>query len=106
MKCAGGIVRSCLSVPETVSLQLTARITSTARISINRFLTSTLGAPVFADDIECMKLDLVEILPTYHGTYDELIPIEIMISQDKLHQVYLKLSKRCGRNPTDVAIHC
>ena len=87
-------MRSCLSVPETVSLQLTARITSTARISINRFLTSTLGAPVFADDIECMKLDLVEILPTYHGTYDELIPIEIMISQDKLHQVYLKLPKR------------
>ena len=51
-----------------------------------------------------MKLDSVEIHPTYHGTYHELIPIEIMISQDKLHQVYLKLSKDVGEiQPTSLS---
>ena len=67
VKGAGGIVRSRLTASETVALQLAAGITSTARISINRFLTSILGAPVFADESECQKVDLIETSPTDHG---------------------------------------
>jgi hypothetical protein len=68
VKGAGGIVRSRLTAPETVALQLAAGITITARISINRFLASILGAPVFADERECKKVELVNIPPTYHAT--------------------------------------
>jgi len=53
-----------------------------------------------------MQVDLVEIRPTYHGTYNELISDKaaLVISIDEFHQVYFKFSKRCAGSMTSLSI--